>query len=93
MWQIFEHKSVAKQLKSLPTDILKRYEKWKDVIGLSGPVGVKQIRGFHDEALTGHWQGYRSSRLNRQYRVIYFVESNQVQIKVIRVSAHDYNRR
>ena len=31
MWTIYEHKSAIKGLKALPIDILKRYEKWKDI--------------------------------------------------------------
>ncbi|MCW7556359.1 type II toxin-antitoxin system mRNA interferase toxin, RelE/StbE family [Endozoicomonas gorgoniicola] len=59
----------------------------------SGPSGLRLIKGFHDEALTGDWNGYRSSRLNKQYRVIYTVESQMVQVKVIKVTAHDYKKR
>ena len=28
MWEIYEHRKAVKQLESLPTDVLKRYEKW-----------------------------------------------------------------
>jgi len=93
MWKIFEHKSALKQLKSLPTDILKRYEKWKDIVIISGPSGLKQIKGFKDEALQGEWKGCRSSRLNVQYRIIYKIENDQLLVKVINVTAHDYRRK
>ena len=93
MWKIFEHKSVAKELDSLPLEILKRYEKWKDIVVISGPIGLKQIKGFNDEALHGEWQGYRSSRLNIQYRIIYKVENEQFFVKVIKLTAHDYRRK
>ena len=53
MWKIYEHKTVIKQLNSLPNDILKRYEKWKDIVVISGPVGLKQIKDFNDEPLQG----------------------------------------
>jgi len=69
---------------------LKRYEKWKDIVGLSGPEGLKLIRGFHDEALRGKWKGHRSSRLSVQYRVIYRVEKERLFVEVIDVTAHDY---
>ena len=93
MWVIYEHKSVIKQLNSLPVDILKRYEKWKDVVAISGPSGLKQIKGFNDEPLKGEWKGYRSSRLNIQYRVIYKIENEELYIKVIKVMTHDYRRK
>ena len=84
---------IDKQLESLPMDVLKRYEKWKDVIYLSGPEGVKQIKGFRDEALRGEWKGYRSSRLNIQYRVIYKIEKNLILVQVVKVTAHDYRKK
>lgn len=93
MWKIFEHKAAIKQLKSLPVDALKCYEKWKDIVALSGPSGLKQITGFKDEALRGEWKGYRSSRLNIQYRIIYKIENEQLFVKVVKVTPHDYRRK
>ncbi len=93
MWTIYEHKTAIKQLNSLPIDILKRYEKWKDIVVISGPSGLKQIKGFNDEPLKGEWQGYRSSCLNLQYRVIYQIENEELYVKVVRVTAHDYRRK
>lgn len=93
MWDIYEHRKVAKQLESLPTDVLKRYEKWKDIVSISGPDGLRQIKGFRDEALRGEWKGHRSSRLNVQYRVIYRVEKDLVLVQVVNVTPHDYRRK
>lgn len=93
MWEIFEHRRTVRQLKSLPIEILKRYEKWKDIVSVSGPVGLRMIRGFNDEALSGDWNGHRSSRLNDQYRVIYRIERNEVRVEVVSVTAHDYRRK
>ena len=73
-------------------EILKRYEKWKDVISISGPQGLKMIAGFHDEALKGKWKGYRSSRLNEQYRVIYTVNKNEIYVRVEEITPHNYRR-
>lgn len=93
MWEIYEHRKAVKQLASLPIDVLKRYEKWKDIISISGPDGLKQIRGFRDEALRGEWRGHRSSRLNVQYRVIYKIEKDLVLVQVVDVTPHDYRRK
>jgi len=93
MWEIYEHRKVEKQLKSLPADVLKRYEKWKDVVFISGPSGLKLIKGFRDEALRGEWKGHRSSRLNAQYRVIYTVKNDKVLVQVMSVTPHDYRRK
>ena len=93
MWTIYEHRRVAKSLKAAPIEVLKRYEKWKDVVVVSGPQGLKRIKGFNDEALLGKWKGYRSSRLNIQYRVIYKVVGDQVLVQVEDVTPHDYRRK
>ncbi len=57
MWKIYEHKAAFKQLNSLPLEILKRYEEWKDMGVMSGPVGLKQIVGLNDDPLQGQWKG------------------------------------
>ena len=93
MWEIYEHRRVSKQLDSLPKDVLKRYEKWKDIVTISGPQGLRKIKGLHDESLRGEWKGHRSSRLNQQYRVIYRVEKDKVLIQVVNVAPHDYRRK
>ena len=92
MWHIEEHRRVDKQLSSAPREILKRYEKWKDIARLSGPPGLRMIKGFHDEALSGQWRGYRSSRLGLQWRVIYRVSTSVLLVQVIQVTPHDYRR-
>jgi addiction module RelE/StbE family toxin len=93
MWRILEHKRTARQLKKLPVEILKRYQKWKDIVEVSGPSGLKMIRGFRDEALAGEWKNHRSSRLNEQYRVIYHVEQDSVLVEVVTVTPHDYRKK
>jgi addiction module RelE/StbE family toxin len=93
MWLIQEHRDVDKELSgSVPLEILKRYEKWKDIASLSGPQGLRAIKGFHDEALAGKWKGYRSSRLNEKWRVIYKIVVDALLVRVVRVTPHDYRR-
>jgi addiction module RelE/StbE family toxin len=93
MWKIFEHRRASKQLIALPVDVLKRYDKWKDIVAISGPDGLKQIKGFRDEALRGEWKDHRSSRLNIQYWAIYRIEKDQVLVEVVSVTPHDYRRK
>jgi addiction module RelE/StbE family toxin len=93
MWEIYEHPRMGRILGRLPDEVLKRYEKWKDIVRISGPQGLRAIKGFHDEALRGEWKGCRSSRLGRQYRVIYEVEVNAVLVYVLDLTAHDYRRK
>ena len=93
MWEVYEHKRVDRQLKRLPKDVLKRYEKWKDIVTISGPQGLRLIKGLCDEALFGKWKGHRSSRLNLQFRVVYRVEGEQVLVEVVSITAHDYRKK
>ena len=92
MWQVLEHRRVDRQLTRTPRDILKRYEKWKDVAILTGPPGLRLIKGFHDEALAGEWRGWRSSRLGLQWRVIYPVVANDLAFYVESITPHEYRR-
>ena len=92
MWEVFEHRNVQRRIRKLPDEVLKRYEKWKDIVELSGPQGLRLIRGFHDESLIGDWKGHRSCRLGDQYRVIYRIERKKLFVMVIDITAHDYRR-
>lgn len=93
MWEVFEHRNLVRKLPRIPVEVLRRYEKWKDIVTISGPEGLRQIKGFHDEALRGDWKGYRSSRLGKQYRVIYKIANRQLYVQVINLTAHDYQRK
>jgi len=93
MWEVYEHRRLDRHVPRLPIEILKRYEKWKDIVRISGPAGLRLIRGFHDEALRGEWSGHRSSRLGLQYRVIYKIVAREILVQVIDITAHDYRRK
>jgi mRNA-degrading endonuclease YafQ of YafQ-DinJ toxin-antitoxin module len=93
MWQVLEHRRVVRRLSKTPVEVLKRYEKWKDIVTISGPQGLRAIKGFHDESLSGEWRGHRSSRLGDQFRVIYKVEAQNIAVMVIDLTAHDYRRK
>ena len=93
MWRIEEHRRLDTQCATAPQEILKRYEKWKDIATISGPLGLRQIAGFNDEALSGTWKGFRSSRLGLQYRIIYRVVADELLFQVESLTPHDYRRR
>lgn len=90
MWLIYENNKTRKALEKLPKEILKRYEKWKDIVAMSGPQGLRMIKGFHDEALRGMWDGYRSSRLNILYRVLYRIRADEIHVEVLDITPHKY---
>ena len=93
MWELYEHRRIGRRVQRLPGEIIKRYEKWKDVVRISGPTGLRLVKGFHDESLRGEWAGCRSSRLGLQYRVIYRVVGQEILVEVIDITAHDYRRK
>ena len=93
MWMIYEHHRVQAKLGRLPKEILKKYEKWKDIVTLSGPSGLFLIKGFRDETLRGEWKGFRSSRLGLHYRIIYKVVKDKILVQVIDITTHDYRRK
>lgn len=93
MWTIELNRRVSKSLKKMPYDVQVNFDIWADTAAVEGPQGLRKVTGFRDEALKGIWKGYRSSRLSRQYRVIYQVRKEIVSILVIDVNAHDYKRK
>ncbi|MBW1904654.1 MAG: type II toxin-antitoxin system mRNA interferase toxin, RelE/StbE family [Deltaproteobacteria bacterium] len=90
MWRIFETKTVRKVIERSPRQVRVRYEAWKRIAEQSGPHGLRLIQGFRDEALRGERKGFRSSRLNRQWRLIYKVQKAQLEIHVVEVNPHEY---
>lgn len=90
MWLILEHKSIEKNSKKLPKQVLKKYELWKDIVFRHGPDKLREFPGFHDEKLKGDRSGQRSSRLSKQYRVIYTIEKNIITVYVLDINPHNY---
>ncbi|HEU5280907.1 MAG TPA: type II toxin-antitoxin system mRNA interferase toxin, RelE/StbE family [Gammaproteobacteria bacterium] len=88
MLAIYEKKSLLKSLKAIPLNIRKQYEIWKRIIELEGVQGLKNIKGYHDEALKGGWKGFRSSRLSLQWRVIYKIEKEELEVYIIDINTH-----
>jgi len=93
MWEIYEHYSLAGKIPKISREVLKRYEKWKDIVCISGPEGLRLIKGFRDEALRGKWQGHRSSRLGLQHRLIYRMERKKLYVRVIDINPYAYRKK
>ena len=90
MWEIKEHKDIAKVCRKVPISVVKKYELWKEIVFRHGPAKLKEFPGFNDEKLSGELKGLRSSRLSLQYRVIYSVERESVTVYVLKVTPHKY---
>lgn len=93
MWNVFLEKNVVKALNRAPNEIQEKFEKWKDIVQLQGPKGLFETKGFRDHALKSEWQGARASRLNDQWRVIYYVVANEGKILVMEGTPHDYRKK
>ena len=92
MWEVLYHRNAAKRIGKLPPQVREKLDVWARIVERQGPEELREFRGFNDKALTGDWKGYRSSRLNRQYRVIYSIEEDAACVLVVDVTAHDYRR-
>lgn len=89
MLVIVEAHQLERKWRKLPPQVLKKYELWKSVVRYNGPMALRQFPGFRDEFLKGAWAGYRSSRLNLQYRVVYSVVKGMV-VRVEDIMPHTY---
>ena len=92
MWTVLETREAAKSLDKAPAAIVRKYQAWRAIVMQSGPAGLRGVPSFHDEALSGEWAGFRSSRLNLQWRVIYQAEASELIVTVVRVTPHDYRK-
>ncbi|MGE4133389.1 MAG: type II toxin-antitoxin system mRNA interferase toxin, RelE/StbE family [Bdellovibrionales bacterium] len=95
MVHITESRQANKDLEKAPNQIIRAYEIWARLVEEHGVLILRSFKGYHDEALKGEWQGYRSSRLNLKWRVIYkATTTGSVQVvSVERVTPHDYRRK
>jgi hypothetical protein len=53
MWTVVEDHETAKILDKLPPQVAEKYAFWCAVVRQSGPRGLRAIKSFHDEKLTG----------------------------------------
>jgi len=90
MWTIWEADGIGKVCRKLPVQVVKKYELWKSLVRYNGAAMLREFKGFHDEALKGKWKGYRSSRLNLQFRVIYRLDWKKMAVWVEEINAHEY---
>ena len=90
MWRIVEERAAAKTIDKIPPKVAEKYAFWCAIVRQSGPHGLRAIKSFHDEKLTGKLANLRSSRLSQQWRVLYRVEADVVSVYVERITPHDY---
>jgi proteic killer suppression protein len=89
MWTVLEERDAVKAIDKLQPQVLRTFHAWRAIVIQQGPAGLRNIKAFHDEKLAGRLSHLRSSRLSRQWRVIYSVDADTVTVTVERVTAHD----
>ena len=91
MWTVLEHRTkAAKVIDRAPPQVQRKYTGWKQLVEQDGPFELRRLPGYKDHALKGSWEGYRSSYLSDQYRVIYSIEQETVTVFVEQIGPHDY---
>lgn len=83
---------VRKRLKKIPAEILIRLRKWIFTVENFGLAEARNVKGYHDEPLSGRRAGQRSIRLGIKWRAIY-TESRAGEINIVsieEVTPHDY---
>lgn len=90
--KILELRSAAKDLDKAPKEVVRSYEIWARLVETHGMMILRDFKGYHDEKLAGNLESYRSSRLNRKWRVIYQIKYDGAHevVEVRRVTPHDY---
>lgn len=92
---IRELRRAAKDLDKAPKEVIRSYEIWARLIETHGIQILSDFKGYCDEKLTGNLKDFRSSRVNRKWRVIYEIkcDGDLVIIEIVRITPHDYRRR
>lgn len=85
-------KQALKDLKKTPVYIQEKFRAWLVAVDKAGLEETRKRPGWHDESLIGDRKGQRSIRLNKQWRAIYIIKSNnKIEfVEVKEVTPHDY---
>jgi len=85
-------KQALKDLKKTPVYIQEKFRAWLVAVNKAGLEETRKRPGWHDEPLIGDRKGQRSIRLNKQWRAIYVIKSNnQIEfIELKEVTPHEY---
>ena len=71
--RITRSRNFEKQLDKIPDFIQKKVLFWIFLVETNGIWEVMKSPGFHDEPLKGQRKGQRSVRMNKAYRLIYYL--------------------
>jgi addiction module RelE/StbE family toxin len=85
-------KNAQKDLKKTPKYILVMFDLWVEIIETDGYLAMQMIPGYRDHSLKGKLQGFRSSSLNKSWRIIYLKNeiTKVLTVEVLEINNHDY---
>jgi plasmid maintenance system killer protein len=92
MWTVRLEKAAAKVLEATTPDVRRRFDAWAAIVIVSGPQGLRAVKGMHDEKLAGSMKDLRSSRLGLHWRVIYRIDADIVTANVEQITPHVYRK-
>ena len=78
MWSIVEERLSSKMLDKPPPQIAEKYAFWCAIVRQSGPQGLRAIKSFHAEKLSGKLSTLHSSRLSQHWRVLYRANRDRI---------------
>ncbi|MBI5448537.1 MAG: type II toxin-antitoxin system mRNA interferase toxin, RelE/StbE family [Gammaproteobacteria bacterium] len=92
IYEVKLSKRAEDNLEKIPRHIIFKLQTWIDGVKNDGLREMRKRSGFHDEPLKGKRQGQRSIRLNKAYRAIYIIDTNETInfIEVMEVNKHEY---
>lgn len=100
MWAVeFESADVEKEVERLirsrkiTSDDQAIIRAWVEQVSHHGPESIRGDFKWADHALSGAWEGYRSSAYSNRGRIIYKVVEKKILIQIERITAdHDYRK-
>ncbi len=94
--EIVEHREFKKQWLKTPLEIKKKYKVFILLLLELGTISrLYEYPGYRLESLSGEMDGFKSIRLNNQWRVIFKAsKARTIEIVTIRrITAHDYRKK
>lgn len=90
--QVLIQKHALKDLQKTPVYLQEKFQSWLIAVNKTGIEEVRKRPGWHDEPLKGDRSKQRSVRLNKQWRVIYIINTDSATefIEVVEVTPHEY---
>jgi len=87
--EIYLSKKAQKDIRKAPKHVLVALDRWVVFVKTFGILLAQEEGAFKDKPLQGKLFGYRSIRLNHQWRAIYHPSSREL-VELVRVTPHDY---